>query len=605
MKQKLSLKLLLLELLLVVNWKWNKIQFEAIAPRAIAHNLKKGRAAALQFDDSTPWAITPFSELSLWAIAPNCHSWSCIAPFFELSPVMTWECNKIQFEAIAPFRAIAHNLKKPALQFEDIILRAIVLSYRSFFRAIAPGYCSFFFFFFLSYRSSWPESATKFSLKLSLLELSLVVNWKWNKIQCEAIAPRAIARRELKVKQNSVWSHRSLRYRSLSYRSLWTETWKCNKIQFEAIAPWAIAHCELNLKVKQNSVGSNHSLSYRSSWTKSATTFSLKLSLLELSLVVNWNLKVKQNSVWSYCSLSYRSSWTESKTKFRLKLSLQAIARCELKVQHYLVWSYHSLSYRSLWTESATTFSLKLSLLELSLITWKRGGYLPSVWRYHSSSYRSFFELSLRAIAPSYRSFLRAIALSYRSFFWAIAPSYRSKLSLLELSLLFSSYRSLSYRSLWTESATTFRTWSYRSLSYRSLWTESATTFSLKLSLLELSLITRKRGGLPPFSLKISLCELLFLFSSYRSELSILKLSLLFLELSLVVTWKCNQIQFEAIAPFRAIAHNLIKGGLPPFSLNIYQSLSNRSWSEKDIILPFKALCTGYWLLVRCQHWAY
>ena len=200
-------------------------------------------------------------------------------------------------------------------------------------QAIAPRYHSVWSYCSLSNRSLWTESETTFSLKLILRELSLVVNWKWNTIQFEAIAPWAIAHCELKVKQHSVWS-----YRSLSYRSLWTESettfslklsllellfivnWKWNNIQFEAIAPWAIAHCEL--KVKQHSVWSYCSLRYSPLWTESETTFSLKLLLLELTLVVKWKwsniqfeaiapwanarreMKVKQSSLWSYCSLS-------------------------------------------------------------------------------------------------------------------------------------------------------------------------------------------------------------------------------------------------------------------------------------------------------------
>ena len=233
----------------------------------------------------------------------------------------------------------------------------------------------------LSYRSSWTESATTFSLKQSLLELSLV---NWNKIQFEASAPWAIARRELKMKQNSVWS-----YRSSSYRS-WTvsET----KIEFEAIALRAIARREL--KVKPNSVWSYCSLGYRSSWTESATTFSLKLSLLELSLVVNWkcnNIQFKllllelSLVTWKLKKIQFAVNWKWK--KFSLKLSLlelslvvnwkcnniqfEAIAPWAIarEQKQNSVWSYCSLSYRS-WTE--TKFSLKLLLLELSLVVnWK------------------------------------------------------------------------------------------------------------------------------------------------------------------------------------------------------------------------------------------
>ena len=185
----------------------------------------------------------------------------------------------------------------------------------------------------MSYRSLWTESETKVSLKLSLIELLLIVNWKWNNIQFEAIAHWAIAHCELKGKQHSVWS-----YWSLSYRSLWNESettfslklsllelslfvkWKWNNIQFEAIAPWANAHCEL--KVKQHSVWSYRSLSYCSLWTESETTFSLKLSLLELTLIVNWK--------WNNIQFETIAPW--------------AIARCELKVKQHSVWSYRSLS---------------------------------------------------------------------------------------------------------------------------------------------------------------------------------------------------------------------------------------------------------------------
>ena len=154
--------------------------------------------------------------------------------------------------------------------------------------------------------------------------------------------------------------------------------WKWNKVQFEAIAPWANAHCEL--KVKQHSVWSYCSLSYCSLWTESETTFSLKLLLLELLLIVNrkWNnipLKL------SLIELLLIVNWKWNNIPFEA-IAHWAIAHCELKVKQHSVWSYCSLSYCSLWTESETTVSLKISLIsELSLITWKGGGesHRPSV----------------------------------------------------------------------------------------------------------------------------------------------------------------------------------------------------------------------------------
>ena len=369
-----------------MNWKWNNIQFEANSPWAIAR-------CELKVKHNSVWSYRSSSYCSLRTERETTFSLKLL--IVELSLVEKWKWNTIQFEAIALWAIALVKWKWNTIQFEAIAVWAIARCEMKVKQHSVWSYRS------LSYRSLWNESETTFSLKLSLLELSLVVKWKWNKIQFEAIAPWAIARCEMKVKQHSVWS-----YRSLSYRSLWNESettfslklsllelslvvkWKWNNIQFEAIAPWAIARCEM--KVKQNSVWSYRSLSYRSLWNESETTFSLKLSLLELSLVVKW---VKQNSVWIYCSLSYRSSWNESETTFSLKLLLleltlvvkwkwnniqfEAIApwtnaRREMKVKQSSVWSYCSLSYRSSWNESETKFSLKLLLLEIMLVVkWK------------------------------------------------------------------------------------------------------------------------------------------------------------------------------------------------------------------------------------------
>ena len=360
----LSLKLSIIELFIIVNWKLNNIQFEAIAPWAIAH-------CELKVKQHSVWSYRSLSYCSLWTESET--TFSLKLSLLELLFIVNWKWNNIQFEAIAPW-AIAHCELK--------VKQHSVWSYRS-----------------LSYCSLWTESETTFSLKLSLLELLLIVNWKWNNIQFEAIAPWAIVHCELKVKQHSVWSYRSLSYCSLSTESettfslkllllelLLIVNWKWNNIRCEAIAPCAIAHCEL--KVKQHSVWSYCSLSYCSLWTERETTFGLKLLLLALLLIVA-ELKVKQHSVWSYCSLSYCSLWTESETTFR--------------------WSYRSLSYCSLWTESETTFRLKLLLIELLLIVnWKWNNIQfeaiapwaiahcepkvkqQSVWRYRSfQSYRS------------------------------------------------------------------------------------------------------------------------------------------------------------------------------------------------------------------------
>ena len=367
--------------------------------------------------------------------------------------LVKWKWNKVKFEAIAPWAIARREMK---------VKQSSVWSY-----------CS------LSYCSSWNESETKFSLKLLLLELTLIVNWKWNNIQYEAIAHWAIAHCELKVKH----------------------------IKFEAIDHWAIYHCEL--KVKLHSVWSYRSLSYCSLWTESETTFSLKLSLLELLFIVNWK--------WNNIQFEAIAPW--------------AIAHCELKVKQHSVWSYRSLSYCSLSTESETTFSLKLLLLELLLIVnWK--------WN----------NIRFEAIAPC-----------------AIA---HCELKVKQHSV-----------------------WSYRSLSYCSLWTERETTFGLKLLLLALLLIVAE--------LKVkqhsvwSYCSLSYCSLCTESETTF-SLKLLLLELLLIVNRKWNNSQFEDIAHFRAIAHNLKGGGeSPPFSCR-YHSLSNRSWPEKDIILPSKALCTAY-----------
>ena len=207
------------------------------------------------------------------------------------------------------------------------------------------------------------------------------MNWKWNNIQFEANSPWDIARCELKVKQKSVWSYRSLSYCSLrterettfSLKLLIVElslvvNWKWNKSQFEAIAHWAIAHCEL--KMKQHSVWSYRSLSYCSLRTERETTFSLKLLIVELSLVVKWK--------WNNIQFEAIAPWAIALREMKVKqIQFEAIApwanaHCELKVKQHSVWSYRSLSYCSLWTESETTFSLKLSLLELTLIVnWK------------------------------------------------------------------------------------------------------------------------------------------------------------------------------------------------------------------------------------------
>ena len=268
------MKLLLIELLLIVNWKWNTLS----------------------------WKLS----------------------IIELFIIVNWKWNNIQFEAIAPWAIVHCQLKvkqHSVWSYCSLSYCELKVKQQSVWSYCSSRYCPL-----------WTESETTFGLKLLLLALLPIVNWKWNNIQFEAIAPCAIAhcgRTESEI---------TFSLKLLLIELLLIVNWKWNNSQFEAIAPCAIAHCEL---------------------------------------------KVKQHSVWSYCSLRYCPLWTESETTFSLKLLL--LAYCSL----WQNWKWNNIQFDAiapwdfayLWTESETTVSLKISLIsELSLITWKGGeSHRPSV----------------------------------------------------------------------------------------------------------------------------------------------------------------------------------------------------------------------------------
>ena len=204
--------------------------------------------------------------------------------------VVKWKWNKVHFEAITPWANAHCELKVK----QHSVWSYCSLSYCSLWTESETHYV--WSYRSLSYLSLWTESETTFSLKLSLLELLFIVNWKWNNIQFEAIAPWAIV------------------------------NWKWNNSQFEAIAPCAIAHCEL--KVKQHSVWSYCSLRYCSLWQNWKWNNIQFEAIAPCLLLIVAELKVKQHSVWCYCSLRFCLfvNWKWNNSQFEDIAHFRAIA---------------------------------------------------------------------------------------------------------------------------------------------------------------------------------------------------------------------------------------------------------------------------------------